>query len=64
MDFTIFFQAIFFYASALFFSDMTSTGLFVELEFIYVVLTTGQGFFTFVTFGLDSEMVLMPAKRL
>jgi len=56
--------ALFFYVWALFFSDMSSTGLFVELEFIYTVLSTGQGFFTFVTFGLDSEVVLMPVKRL
>jgi len=53
-----------YYTWKLFLPNMTTTSVSVEVEFIYIVLNTGQGFFTFLTFGLDSEVVLSPMKRL
>ncbi|XP_067932540.1 lysosomal cholesterol signaling protein-like isoform X2 [Watersipora subatra] len=36
----------------------------VEIEFLFVVTHSGQGIFIFLIFGLDTEIVLSPIKRL
>lgn len=54
---------VLFDASSLFLPDLIETGTYVELEFISVVSTTGQGILTFLIFGLDSTFVLIPLKN-
>ncbi|XP_064647702.1 lysosomal cholesterol signaling protein-like isoform X2 [Lineus longissimus] len=41
----------------------SSSGLYIELEFLDAVTCFGQGFFAFAVFGLDTELVIMPFVR-
>ncbi len=36
------------------------SGIYVELVFLDATLNFGQGFFTFLLFGLDAKVVLLP----
>ncbi|XP_013785956.1 integral membrane protein GPR155-like [Limulus polyphemus] len=40
------------------------TGIFIELEFLDVFLNYGQGFISFIIFGLDSKLVVNPCLRI
>ncbi|XP_076338963.1 lysosomal cholesterol signaling protein-like [Tachypleus tridentatus] len=39
------------------------TGIFIELEFLDIFLNYGQGFISFIIFGLDSKLVVNPCLR-
>jgi hypothetical protein len=36
------------------------SGIYVELVFLDAALNFGQGFFTFMLFGLNTRMIIMP----
>ncbi|XP_021950434.1 integral membrane protein GPR155 isoform X2 [Folsomia candida] len=39
------------------------TGIYVELVFLDAALNFGQGFFTFMLFGLNTRMIVMPLNK-
>lgn len=57
-------QVVFYYAWMLINFGSAKSGTFTEIQFLYIVIHTGQGVFTFLIFGLDSEKVLAPIQRL
>lgn len=41
-----------------------TTGIYVELEFLDVILNYGQGIFSFFVFGLDTEFIVEPCLKI
>ena len=41
--------------------DESRSGIFLELKLLDITLLYGQGFFSFLAFGLDNDLIFAPA---